>query len=126
MVDYLMAGQTSFLFGWLLPHGVIEIPAIMVGGQAGLVLARALLGREDGRPLAARLRAVADDVATLGGGAGLMLVWAGLMESYLSQYHEPVIPYALKIGIGLGEAALVALYFASSGRTRKAQEAARG
>jgi uncharacterized membrane protein SpoIIM required for sporulation len=34
-IDYMMAGQTTFLFGWLLPHGAVEIPAILVGGQAG-------------------------------------------------------------------------------------------
>ena len=26
--DYIAAGETKFLLGWLLPHGVIEIPAI--------------------------------------------------------------------------------------------------
>ena len=35
-VDYVYGGQTVFLLGWLLPHGVIEIPAILVAGQAGL------------------------------------------------------------------------------------------
>ncbi|MDQ5978723.1 MAG: Stage sporulation protein, partial [Verrucomicrobiota bacterium] len=63
-VDYMLAGETTFLFGWLLPHGIIEIPAILVGAQAGLLLARAVLGRADGRALGARLRAVVDDVAT--------------------------------------------------------------
>lgn len=43
-VDYVYSGQTQFLLGWLLPHGVIEIPAILVAGQAGFVLASALIG----------------------------------------------------------------------------------
>src|SRR5206468_8756632 len=34
IVDYVMAGQTVFLLGWLLPHGVIELPAIFIGAQA--------------------------------------------------------------------------------------------
>ena len=38
-VDYVADGQTRFLLGWLLPHGAIEIPAILIAGQAGLVLA---------------------------------------------------------------------------------------
>src|SRR5207247_1192955 len=29
-VDYAIAGQMKFLLGWLLPHGVIEIPAILI------------------------------------------------------------------------------------------------
>ncbi|MGH8272494.1 MAG: stage II sporulation protein M, partial [Gammaproteobacteria bacterium] len=43
--DYVHAGFTQFLLGWLLPHGVIEIPAILIAGQAGFVLAAALIGR---------------------------------------------------------------------------------
>jgi len=118
VVDYLLAGETAFLFGWLLPHGIIEIPAILVGAQAGFVLARAVLGRADGRTLGARLRAVVDDVATLAGGAALMLVWAGLIESYLSQYHEPAIPYWAKIGFGLIEGTLLVLFIVFAGRTK--------
>jgi len=38
-VDYIRAGQTKFLVGWLLPHGSFEIPAILIAGQAGLILA---------------------------------------------------------------------------------------
>ena len=33
--DYIAGGQATFLAGWLLPHGSIEIPAILLGGQAG-------------------------------------------------------------------------------------------
>ncbi|MEO6994983.1 MAG: stage II sporulation protein M [Lacunisphaera sp.] len=126
-VDYMMAGETPFLFGWLLPHGIIEIPAILVGAQAGFTLARAVVGRGDGRRLGARLRAVSDDVATLAGGAALMLVWAGIVESYLSQYHEPAIPYWLKISFGCVEGGLLVLYFGFAGRTEKiGQEVTRG
>ncbi|MCP4371719.1 MAG: stage II sporulation protein M, partial [Deltaproteobacteria bacterium] len=31
-LDYMVAGEAWFLFGWLLPHGSIEIPAILVAG----------------------------------------------------------------------------------------------
>lgn len=123
-VDYMLAGETSFLFGWLLPHGVVEIPAILVGAQAGLLLARAVLGRSDGRALGVRLRAVVDDVATLAGAAALMLVWAGLIESYFSQYHEPAIPYWAKILFGCLEGALLVCYLGLAGR-KKAQAGGR-
>ena len=43
-VDYIRAGETKFLLGWLMPHGVVEIPAILIAGQAGLLLASALIG----------------------------------------------------------------------------------
>lgn len=116
MVDYISGGQTVFLFGWLLPHGAVEIPAILVGGQAGFVLAAALLGRGQRATLAARLRAAAPDVVTLCFGAALMLVWAGLVEAFLSQYHEPVIPYSVKIGFGIVESVALWWFFLSAGR----------
>jgi uncharacterized membrane protein SpoIIM required for sporulation len=117
VVDYVLAGETVFLIGWLLPHGIVEIPAILVGGQAGFVLAGALLGRGQSQRMAGRLRAVMPDVVTLCFGAALMLVWAGIVEAFLSQYHEPVIPYPVKIGFGVIEGIALLWYLAKAGRT---------
>lgn len=115
-VDYISAGQTTFLLGWLLPHGAIEIPAMLVGGQAGFVLAGALLGRGQRASLAARLRAAGPDVVTLCFAAALMLIWAGIVEAFLSQYHEPVIPYAVKIAFGVVETAALWWFLLRAGR----------
>ena len=115
-LDYITASKGFFLAGWLLPHGVVEIPAILIGGQAGLVLASALIGRENGLPLASRVRQVWGDLATLTGGLAIMLVWAGIVESFFSQYHEPVLPYWVKIGFGMAELAMLVLFLGWSGR----------
>ena len=117
VVDYTLAGKTAFLAGWLLPHGVIEIPAILIAGEAGLILAAALIGRESGHRLAVRMRLALPDIVTLIGGVALMLVWAGVVEALFSQYHEPVLPYGLKIGFGLVELAALVFYLSRSGRT---------
>lgn len=114
--DYIHGGEAVFLMGWLLPHGVIEIPAILVGGQAGLVIAYALIGWGSRLSRAERLRRVSRDVVTLAAGAALMLAWAGMVESFLSQYHEPVISYGAKIAFGLVEAALLTSYLTFAGR----------
>lgn len=116
--DYVLAGQTKFLLGWLLPHGSIEIPAILVAGQAGFVLGAALLGWRSRAPLRARLRSISQDLLTLIGGLGLMLVWAGVVEAFFSQFHEPILPYELKITFGLIELALLSLYLGWAGRPR--------
>lgn len=118
--DYIRAGQTEFLFGWLLPHGSIEIPAILIAGQAGLVLAGALIGWGVRQPLATRLRAIGPDLVTLIFGVGLLLIWAGIVESFLSQYHEPVFPYWIKITLGLVELFLLFLFLFKSGSSAKA------
>ena len=111
-VDYILAGQTVFLLGWLLPHGVVEIPAVLIAGQGGLVLGRALIGRGDRAPLRDRLRAVSAEVMTLIGGVAVMLVWAGLIESFLSQYHHPGVPSWLKIAFGGVELAVLVWFLA--------------
>ena len=114
-VDYMIAGQTKFLLGWLLPHGVIEIPAILIAGQAGLVLAKALIGWGERSTMPARLRAIGPDLVTLIGGVAVMLVWAGFIEAFLSQYHQPVIPYSAKIAFGTVELVLLVLFLAKAG-----------
>lgn len=110
VVDYVLDSQTKFLLGWLLPHGVIEIPAILIAGQAGLLLGGAMVGWKDRAPLRSRLRRVAPDLTALVFGLGVMLVWAGLIEAFFSQWHEPVMPYALKIAFGVVELFILVLF----------------
>jgi len=107
--DYIQAGQTKFLFGWLMPHGAIEIPAILIASQAGFMLAGALIGWGDRTSRRERMGAISNDLLTIAGGASVLLVWAGIVESFFSQYHEPVLPYAIKIAFGSVE--LFALFF---------------
>ena len=117
-LDYLMAGETTFLLGWLLPHGAIEIPAIILAGQSGLVLAGALIGW--GKPISLKMRLgrISADLVTLIFGVAAMLVWAGIIEAFFSQYHEPVLPYEVKIGFGILELFLLVLFLARSGRRK--------
>lgn len=122
-LDYIMDGQLVFLLGWLLPHGAIELPAIFLGGQAGLVLARALIGRGTDDGMRVRMRKVAPDLASIIMGAALLLVWAGIVESYFSQHHEPAIPYAVKIAFGVVELIALAMWLAWAGRKPKTTEA---
>ncbi len=114
--DYIRAGESAFLVGWLLPHGAVEIPSILVAGQAGLLLAAALIGGGAAKPMGERLRAVVPDVVTLISGVAVMLVWAGLVEAFFSQYHQPTIPYAVKIAFGVVELMLLVLFLRYSGR----------
>lgn len=114
--DYIADGQTVFLLGWLLPHGSIELPAIFLAGQAGLVLGHTLIGFGSDRALRDRLRDVGPDLVTLIAGVALMLVWAGVVEAFFSQYHEPFLPYEIKIAFGAAELALLWAYLGWSGR----------
>lgn len=117
-IDYILAGQSAFLAGWLLPHGSIELPAVLIAGQAGLVLAGALIGWGSAQSFRERLRTAGPDLVTLIGGVMLLLVWAGIVEAFFSQYHEPVIPYALKIAFGGLQLILLFAFLLGSGKTR--------
>ncbi|MDQ3622676.1 MAG: stage II sporulation protein M [Verrucomicrobiota bacterium] len=119
-VDYVLAGYTVFLLGWLMPHGVIEIPAILLAGQGGLMLGKALIGWGDRASLRTRLRAISGDLMTLIGGVAVLLVWAAIVESFLSQYHAPVLPYWVKIAFGTLELGALVWFLAWAGRGKEA------
>ena len=119
--DYLLAGEGVFLIGWLLPHGSVEIPAIIIAGQAGFILAGALIGFRKRQTIGLRVRKCLPDVVTLAGGFTILLIWAGIIEAFFSQYHAPILPYSVKITFGAIQLLLLVLYLTFSGRTRPSQ-----
>lgn len=121
--DYLLAGQGRFLAAWLLPHGTVEIPCILIAGQAGLLLGAVLFGQRSRQRFGLRVRAVLPDLATLVGGATVLLAYAALVESFLSQYHSPAL-YPLKIAFGLAELAVLGFFLARAGRRPAARPSA--
>lgn len=112
-VRYTQQGFGLFMTAWLLPHGVFEIPSILIAGQAGFYLARLLLRRPEDRNVRESMR----EWLVLVAGLAMMLVWAGMMEGFFSQHHAPVLPYELKIAVGVGELVLLTIYLLLVGRT---------
>ena len=100
VMDYVLAGESVFLAGWLLPHGSVEIPAILLAGQAGLLLGGTLLFSRGRKSIGQRLFEIRRDLVVLVAGVAILLIWAGIVESFLSQYHEPILPYSVKILFG--------------------------
>lgn len=116
--DFILSGHSAFMLGWLLPHGVVEIPACLIAGQAGLVLGAALLKPAGSRRAA--LRGKMDDIINLVGGSAMLLLWAGIIESFFSQIHEPFMPYWGKILFGIFELICLVVYLYCSGRKKEA------
>jgi uncharacterized membrane protein SpoIIM required for sporulation len=110
-VRYTQQGFGLFVSAWLLPHGVFEIPSILIAGQAGFYLARIMLRRKEDR----NVRESMSEWLLLIAGLALMLVWAGLMEAFFSQHHEPVLPYGFKIAVGIAELVLLTVYLLFTG-----------
>lgn len=115
MFDYITDGQSVFLTAWLLPHGSFELPAIFIGGQCGLIIARAMFGWGTNLKLRQRFARIRGDLLTLITGAALLLIWAGIVESFLSQYHSAQF-YPWKIGFGAIQLLALILYLSLSGR----------
>lgn len=111
-VHYTQQGFGLFMSAWLLPHGVFEIPSILIAGQAGFYLARLLLRRREDRNVRQSMR----EWLILVAGLAMMLVWAGIMEAFFSQHHAPVLPYGFKVAVALAELVLLTLYLSLIGR----------
>jgi uncharacterized membrane protein SpoIIM required for sporulation len=97
---YALDDVSVFFFAWVGPHGALELPAIIFGGAAGLVVGRALLMPGD-LSRGASLRRVLPSVWRMIIGACLTLVLAGLIEGSFSQFSAKTIPYALKIAVAI-------------------------
>jgi len=111
-VHYAQHGFGLFMTAWLLPHGVFEIPSILIAGQAGFYLARLLLHRSEERNIRESMR----EWLVLVAGLALMLVWAGIMEAFFSQHHAPVLPYRFKLAVAAAELMLLTIYLILIGR----------
>ncbi|HEX4979005.1 MAG TPA: stage II sporulation protein M [Acidimicrobiales bacterium] len=110
---FTAAGEAGRFYGLILPHGLLELTAVVVAGSSGLALGWALVDP--------RGRTRRDALAEEGGRAvvivlGLVAVFAaaGLIEGFVTGSG---LPTWLRVGIGVvAEAAFVG-YAVSFGRT---------
>jgi uncharacterized membrane protein SpoIIM required for sporulation len=108
------AGMAKDLFSFVAPHGVIEIPSILIAGAAGLLLARGLLFPG---PMTRR-----DAMVFYGGKAirlvaGIipLLVVAGIIEGFVS---PSPLTATTKWATAALSALLLCLYLGAAGRRR--------
>ncbi|MBF6066020.1 stage II sporulation protein M [Nocardia terpenica] len=102
------AGRLDSFFGFLLPHGMLELTAVFVAGGAGLKLGWTLIdpgGLSRARALARQGRAT----ATIALGLVAVLLISGLIEGFVTPSGWPA---PVRIGIGLlAESAFLAYVF---------------
>jgi uncharacterized membrane protein SpoIIM required for sporulation len=109
---YASRGLGVELWGWLLPHGVTELLAVVLCGGAGLMLAQALVfpGRHTRlRNLAIRGR----EAGVIVLGAVAMLFVAGLIEGFFRQLVQDQV---LRYLVATTSLVLWGFYFARVGR----------
>jgi uncharacterized membrane protein SpoIIM required for sporulation len=98
--SYVAAGASGFFFGWVGPHGALELPAIVFGAAAGLRLGDAfwMPGR------ASRQTALRDAFPAVWRmliATAFVLVLAGVVEGSFSQFSSKTFPIPLKIGVAV-------------------------
>lgn len=108
------AGMSVALWSFVAPHGTLELPAIVMAGGAGLVVARSLVVAGDRPRRDALVEAGRTSLRLFGGVIPLLLV-AGLIEGFVSPTGlEP----AAKFLIGGAMFTLLAAYLGFAGRER--------
>ena len=97
---YFLDGVGKFFVAWVGPHGVIELPCVMIAGAAGFMLAQRQLRRDQGTTFS-QIRAIRPRLLDLIVGSATLLVIAGCIEGGFSQINEPTISYSFKIAVAI-------------------------
>ncbi len=109
-------GLSVDLWGWLLPHGVTEILAIVLCGAGGLGIARGILFPKDlGRVDALKVEGRSAGAIALGSIA--LFVLAGLLEGFFRQMVQDIY---VRYAVAMATAFLWAWYFGRCGKGRVA------
>lgn len=115
------AGRLDSFFGFLLPHGILELTAIFIAGGAGLKLGWTLIdpGRLSRAEAVARQGRVTAAIAL---GLVPTLLVAGLLEGFVT---PSTLPTPTRIAIGFAaEAAFLAYIFIAGSRADRPAETA--
>jgi uncharacterized membrane protein SpoIIM required for sporulation len=106
------AGIVGEMWAWILPHGITEIGAIVLCGGIGLQLGWAVVS-PGMYSRSESLKAISGEVARTGVGAGFMLIFAAIIESYLRQSElSTVVRLSFAAGTAVFWVAYIAYGFA--------------
>ncbi|GFZ94052.1 stage II sporulation protein M [Okeania sp. KiyG1] len=94
-------------WGFVFPHGALELPAIFLAGGAGLLIARAILFPGKYRRVDA-LKFYGFQAAQLVFGVVVLLVIAGIIEGFFSP--SPLVPDIFKYIVGMGLFLFLCIY----------------
>jgi uncharacterized membrane protein SpoIIM required for sporulation len=95
---FFEAGQSKAFATGILPHGVIEIPAILIGGAAGMVLAEGIL-RARPWPRLEELPRKAKEALFLLAGILPLLMGAAIIEAGVARAPELWINSGAKLAV---------------------------
>lgn len=102
-----LAGRDVLFWSLILPHGIIELTAIIIGGASGMVIGHALVAPGEYTRKEAFSRAGRDAVRMLLGTVPLFIA-AGFIESFIT---PSALPKELKLGFAGLTAVFLIAYF---------------
>jgi uncharacterized membrane protein SpoIIM required for sporulation len=109
---FAAVGEQSKFWGLILPHGVLELSAVIVAGGAGLAIGWAIVAPGD-RPRSEALAAEGRRAAAIILGLMLAFIVAGTIEGFVTPSGLPT--YA-RVGVGLAAGAAFWTYVVTLGR----------
>lgn len=111
---YTSRGLGWDIWGWLLPHGVTELTAVILAGAAGLMLAHGLVF-SGAQPRLDALRERGRPAAVIVVGTVLMLFMAGMIEGI---FRQTVVNINVRFTVAIVTALWWVWYFGFCGRKR--------
>ncbi len=108
---FIAAGQQSKFFGLIIPHGLLELSAIVLAGAAGMSIGFAMLAPGDRHRSAALAEEARRAVVVI---LGLILVFivAGFIEGFVT----PGLPAIPRITVGVAVELIFVTYVVAFGR----------
>lgn len=106
------AGEGPQFWGLILPHGLLEITAVLIAGAAGLRLSWAIIAPGD-RTRADALREEGQRCVAIVLGLALCFVVAGFIEGFVTPSD---LPTSLRVGVGVAVLMAFDMYISVLGR----------
>ncbi len=108
---FIAAGQQSKFFGLIIPHGLLELSAIVLAGAAGMSIGFALLAPGDRHRSAALAEESRRAIVVI---LGLILVFT--MAGFIEGFITPGLPVVPRVLIGVAVEAVFVTYLVAFGR----------
>lgn len=109
---FAAAGEQSKFYGLILPHGALELSAVIVAGAAGLAIGWAIIAPGD-RPRGVALADEGRRAAAIVLGLMLAFIVAGTIEGFVTPSGMPTVA---RVGVGLAAATAFWTYVITLGR----------
>ncbi len=120
-VRFAQAGQLRSYCAEILPHGVLEFPAILIAGGAGFLLAEAMI-RARPWPRLEELARAGKQALLLVFGCVPLLLCAGFLEAIIARAPQWALGNDLKLAVAVVFGLLFAAYVLLPGWRRRAEQ----